>query len=513
MNAVIYARYSSHGQTEQSIEGQLRDCYAFAEREGYKVIGEYIDRALTGKFDNRPDFQRMIKDAEKRQFQFIIVWKLDRFARNRYDSATYKARLKKYGVKVISATENISDNPEGILLEGLLESLAEYYSENLAKHVKRGLHESVLKGTYTGGIPPVGYKVENKKLVIDEAKAPMIRYAFEQYANGVPKKRIIAELNAKGEKNYYGRPLTLSCFQAALRNKKYIGVYTYNGEEVTGGCPPLIDKATFYAVQEKLKAVSHAPAANKARQRYLLQGKAYCGMCGAPLVSETGTSKQGNVYFYYSCGNRKKHHTCDKLNEKKAFLEWYVTEQTVEYVLTPVHMEYIASRIVAAYDTEFNAARIKEMEGRIMRIDGEVNRLIDTLIDCAPKATAKITAKIEDLETQKLDLEIDLAKLRVANDIRYTEGQIIGWMKTFCKGELPDIEFQERIIDVFINSVYLYDDRMVIYYNIKDGKQISYIDMIKSTEELSFGGDPGLCNGVQFSNEPARHLVLIRTLD
>ena len=123
-NAVIYARYSSHNQTEQSIEGQLHDGYAFAERNGYQVIGEYIDRALTGTKDQRPDFQRMIRDAEKRQFQVVIVWKLDRFARNRYDSAIYKAKLKKYGVRVVSVMENITEGPEGIILEGLLESMA-----------------------------------------------------------------------------------------------------------------------------------------------------------------------------------------------------------------------------------------------------------------------------------------------------------------------------------------------------------------------------------------------------
>ena len=142
MNAAIYARYSSHSQQEQSIEGQLRDAYAFAEREGYKVIGEYCDRAISGRTDDRPQFQKMIADAAKKQFQVVIVWKLDRFARNRYDSATYKAKLKKYGVRVISATEAITNDPEGIILEGLLESMAEYYSANLSKHVRRGLRES-----------------------------------------------------------------------------------------------------------------------------------------------------------------------------------------------------------------------------------------------------------------------------------------------------------------------------------------------------------------------------------
>lgn len=318
-NAAIYARYSSHGQQEQSIDGQLCDCYAFAERQGYTIVGEYIDRALTGRNDDRPDFQRMLADARKKQFQCIIVWKLDRFARNRYDSAVHKAELKKYGVRVVSATENITDEPEGIMLEGLLESLAEYYSANLSKHVKRGMRECVLAGNYTGGIPPYGFKVENKKLVADENTAPVIWYVFEQYAKGVPKKVIIDELNKRSVLSYSGRALTINSLQNALRNPKYIGKYLYNGQEVTGGREALISEEVFNAVQNRLDAVKRAPAAGKAKQEYLLQGKAFCGNCGAPLVGESGRERHGGHYYYYACAKKKKEHTFPKKNEKKGF--------------------------------------------------------------------------------------------------------------------------------------------------------------------------------------------------
>lgn len=133
MNAVIYARYSSHNQTEQSIEGQLRDCYAYAKRCDLTVVGEYIDRAISGTTDERPDFQRMIADAPKKQFQRILVWKLDRFARSRYDSAIYKHQLKQYGVRVLSVMENVGEGDESILLEALLEASAEYYSLDLKR--------------------------------------------------------------------------------------------------------------------------------------------------------------------------------------------------------------------------------------------------------------------------------------------------------------------------------------------------------------------------------------------
>jgi len=501
---VIYARYSSHGQQDQSIDGQLRDCYAFAEREGYAVVGEYIDRALSAKTGDRPDFQRMITDAAKKQFQTVLVWKLDRFARNRYDSAIYKSKLKKHGVKVVSATENITDNPEGIILEGMLESMAEYYSANLSQNVKRGQRESMLKGQHVGGIPPIGFKIENKKLVVDEDKAPIIRYAFEQYAKGVPKKQIMAELSAKGVTNYFGRPLTLSCFQGSLRNKKYIGVYMFNGVEVPGACEALIDEKTFYAVQDKLTARAHAPAAKKARTDYLLQGKAFCGMCGTRLVGESGTGKSGTTHHYYACGCRKRRQGCKKKNEKKGFLEWYAVEQTVEYVLTPERINYIAARMVATYDDEHSEAKIKDLEGRLMRIDGDMHKAARASLDAPEKARKPYYDIIESLEAQKTDMELDLSRLRIASGIRYTESQIIDWLKQFCNGDPLDEDFQKRIIDVFINSIYVYDDKLVIYYNVKDGKQISYIEMLESSAEPPTSDDSPKGSGVRISNATPR---------
>ncbi|MCL2703859.1 MAG: recombinase family protein [Defluviitaleaceae bacterium] len=504
--AVVYARYSSTNQKEQSIEGQLRDCYAYAEREGYRIVGEYIDRALSAKTDKRDDFQKMIKDAEKRQFQAVIVWKLDRFARNRYDSATYKARLKKHGVKVVSAMENISDNPEGIILEGMLESMAEYYSANLSQNIRRGQYDSAIKGQFIGSRPPIGYKLENKRLVIDDAKAWIVRYFFEEYAKGVSKTDIVAALAAKGVKNAFGRELTSNYLQTTLRNTRYIGQYVFRGELIPDANPPIIDEKTFYAVQERLTAKAHAPATEKAIVNYLLSGKAFCGLCGTRLIGESGKSKTGDKHFYYTCSKRKRQKDCKKLNEKKGFLEWYVVEQTIEYVLTPERINYIAARVVAAYDTDFNVNKIKEMEGRLMRLDGDINKAVDATLEApTAKARARFFEKIEAMETQKADIEIDLSRLKIAAGIKYTEEQIIVWLKQFCKGDLLDEDFQSRIIDVFINSVYVYDNKIVIYYNIKDGKQVSYIEMLESSDEpqdeSGAGDDLQGQNGVRFSSD------------
>lgn len=488
IDAVVYARYSSHGQREESIEGQLRDGYDYAKRNGIRIVHEYIDRARPGKTDDRPDFQRMIKDSQKKQFQLIIVWKLDRFARNRYDSAHYKNILKKHGVRVVSATEPISDSPEGIMLEGMLESLAEYYSANLSKHVKRGMRENVLKGLFTGGRPPFGYKIEGGRLIAHEINAPIIQYVFARYSDGISKMQIVRELNEKGARNANGKPFTINSMANALRNKKYIGFFEYNGEEVKGVCDALIDLAVFNKVQMRLDTRRHAPAALKARQKYLLQGKGFCGICGAPLVGHGGTSKTGKVHHYYACSNNKKLHTCKKKNEKKGFLEWYVVEQTVEYVLTPERMDYIAERLVEEAEKEFGDSRVSEMEKHIAKIDRDISKAVDASLEVESKtARARYYEKIESLEAQKADIQLDLSRLRLAQNVRYSSDQIKAWLKTFCNGDPLDEAFQERITDVFINSVYVYDDKVVIYYNIKDGQQVSYMEMLESTEDVDDG--------------------------
>ncbi|MCL2197285.1 MAG: recombinase family protein [Defluviitaleaceae bacterium] len=485
-NAVIYARYSSSSQTEQSIEGQLRDCYSFAEREGFSVIETYVDRALTGRSDNRPDFQRMVADAKKKQFQYVIVYKLDRFTRNRYDSAVYKHKLKQCGVKVVSATENISDNPEGVILEAVLEASAEYYSLELSQKIKRGYRESILKGNFLGGTIPLGYKSKNKKLVVDEENAPIIKWVFEQYASGANKKVILDELTAKGIYSpKTGKPYGITAFQDALRSRKYIGILEWSDIVVENACPALIDKETFYKVQERLDANRKAGATKKAKTDYLLYGKLFCGHCGVNMIGDCGKSRNGERHHYYACRARKNKKECDKKSEKKDFLEWYVVEQTIEYVLTPARMEIIADGVIVEYEKEFNTGRIKELEKRLAKVERDIKKLFNMMLKTDSNAIMKnCENKIKELELQQTDIEIDISKLKIATDIRYTKEDIIKWLKTFASGDLFDLEFRKRVIDVFINSIYLYDGKVVIYYNIKGGKQVSYVEMLESTDEI-----------------------------
>lgn len=474
MNAVIYARFSSYGQTEQSIEGQLKDCYAFAEREGYAVVGEYIDRAKSARSDDRPDFQRMVKDAEKKQFQAILVWKLDRFARNRYDSAIYKAKLKKHGVKVISAMENIGDSPEGIILEGMLESMAEYYSANLSLNVRRGQRETAAKGRWCGGQVPLGYKPVDGRLVADERTAPAIRKLFQMYVEGARKKDIVTAMNAMGLRNKRGRDFGESTCDWVLKNPTYVGRHTWNGQVIEGCADAIIDEATFEAAQRRLSRVARAPASAKAKVEYQLQGKVFCGYCGANMIGESGHGRSA-IYHYYTCSTRKKSRGCHKRPEKKDFIEWYIVEQTALYVLDPDRIDAIAEAVVAEYKKEINASALSDLERNLARADADINVLVDSLLEAPKTVHARIYERIELLEAQKAELDIEIARLRIALGIRFTVKEVQAWMKQFCNGDPLDPIYRKRIIDVFINSVYLYDDKTVIFYNIRDGQQVSII--------------------------------------
>lgn len=477
-NAVIYARYSSHGQTEQSIEGQLHDNYRWAEQNGMTVVAEYIDRALTGTKDQRPDFLRMIDDAANRQFEYVIVWKLDRFARNRYDSAIYKSKLKKYGVKVVSAMENITDSPEGIILEGLLESMAEYYSANLSENTIRGKRETAAKGYWNGGNPPLGYKVVDRKLVEDEKTAPIVRYVFEQYAKGESKAKVIQHLSSIGIKSVTGGELTYSCLNSVLRNQTYIGKPTYNGEIIEGLAEPLLSEDLFWKVQEQIKKRSIAPGAKKAKADYLLSGKVFCGECGQNMIGMCGRSKNGSQYFYYKCSNRRFPFRCQKKNERKDLMEQFVVEQTMQYILTPDQISNISHAVVQEYRKEFSDSKISEYQAVLNRIERELDRLVDALVDSPKVAHQKIYDRMESLGLQKSDLEDCIKKLSVASKISLSETEVSAWMWQFKDGDPSDIDFQRRIIDLFVNCVYVYHDRVVIFYNIRGGgKNVQYTDI------------------------------------
>ena len=270
MKVVIYARFSCHSQTEQSIEGQLKVCYEYAKNNNYTVVGEYIDRAQSARTDHRPEFRKMITDSDKHTFEGVLVYQLDRFARNRFDSAINKAKLKKNGVRVLSAKENITDDASGILVEGVLESMAEYYSAELSQKILRGMKINAEKCLSNGSQVGLGYKVgPDRKYYIDEEEAKIVREIFERFANGEKKKQIVDDLNKRQIKTALGRKFCINSFSKMLSNKRYIGIYTYKGTETPGGMPRIISDDLFQRVQAKLVKDKVTKGAHVVKEEYI----------------------------------------------------------------------------------------------------------------------------------------------------------------------------------------------------------------------------------------------------
>jgi len=455
MKAVIYARYSSHNQREESIEGQIRECQDFAARNGFVVIGEYIDRALSGKTDDREDFQRMIKDSEKGHFDAVLMYTMDRFARNRYDSAMYKAKLKKNGVKIYYAKQAIPEGAEGIILESVLEGMAEYYSENLSRNVRRGMNENALQCKVNGGVC-LGYrKSKDSKYEIDPVGSKIVQDIFEKYATGMSATQIVKYCNDRGYKTAHGKSFTRNSLRTILQNKKYIGIYEYDGTVIEDGIPPILSRELFDRVQGMLRHNYTARAKTKAKEDYLLTTKVFCGHCGSNMIGESGTSRHGTTYHYYKCGNRKRGHDCLKKTEKKDLLERIVVQHTVEKVLTDANIKMIATNAMALIEKEAadNTLRIayeKELK--------DVQKRIGNLLDLMEQgiSTESTRGRLLELESRKNDLERNIAREN-AKKPRLTKERIIFWLNSFKQGDIEDIEYRRRVIDTLVNSVYIYD--------------------------------------------------------
>ena len=474
MRVVLYMRYSSDRQTEQSIEGQNRICTAFCEQQEYEIVDRYIDRAISAfkDTDKRTEFQRMIRDSEKQLWEGVVVYKLDRFARNRYDSATYKARLKKNGVRVISATENISDNPEGVILESVLEGMAEFYSKELSQKITRGMFESANKCHSIGGHVPLGYRIENKKFVIDEAGAEIVREAFDLYANGATVAEICGIFNNKGYRTAKNAEFNKNSFRSMFKNERYIGTYKYKDLRIESGIPAIIDKDIFDMVQKRLGKNAEAPSRGKAKIDYMLSQKLFCGHCGAIMTGESGTSRNGSVYHYYTCSKRKREHLCDKTPLKKDFIERAVVEDAIK-ILTPETIDELAEIAVNESIREFEEnSVIPALQEQLATVEKSINNLIKMVERGVESDT--LVHRLNELEKEKRAIE---KRLVVAQDdyIILEKDHIVWWLSDFCNGDIEDEDFRRHIIDLLVNSVTVWDEpdgwyKITSVYNLTSNK-------------------------------------------
>lgn len=487
MRAAFYGRYSSHAQKDTSIEQQLRECREWAQRNDVQIVAEYADRALTGKNDKREQFQKLIRDSAKGKWQLVLCYKVDRFARNRYDSATYKARLKKNGVRVVYAKESIPEGPEGILLESVLEGSAEYYSANLSQNIRRGLRENALECKVNNGAMPLGYqKGADGRFAIEPAGAAIVRDIFEMYADGLNITQINAALNARGVRTSTGGRWNKNSLHRLLRNEKYIGVYTYADVRVEGGLPAILSKELFETVQERMKKVAKAPAANRTDIDFVLTGKLFCGHCGSPMVGESGTGKSGKKFYYYTCSKRKRERGCMKKPVKKDWIEEHLVRELQGRVLNDDVIRVIVDAALDLQEREKDDSVLRGFEAEL----SDVKRAIANMITAIEQGiiTPSTKARLDELEARRADLEIAIEDEKCQQP-QLTREQLTFWLERFRDGDPGDPKFRETFIDVFVSAVYLYDDHFRAVCNFtQDGAAISY-DFVNDSASWSEAGE------------------------
>lgn len=465
--AVIYARYSSEKQNEQSIEGQLRICNQYAENNGLTILDTYIDRAMTGTNDNRPALQQMLSDCSKPvAWDIVLVYAIDRFGRNSIEIAVNKQKLKKNKKTLISATQRTSENIDGsrnldgILLENVYIGLAEYYSAELSQKVSRGMMENRRKGLYCGGNVFYGYYAVKQKIHIHKLQAKTVLYIFQQYAGGKYVKDIIADLTAQGILRH-GKPFAQNTIYNMLRTERYIGVYKYKGVIYPDVYPAIVPKELFDKVQiiiAKNKLGSRSKAVD-----FLLKNKLFCGCCGKTMQGESGTSATNAVkYYYYKCmGRKKRTNNCDKESISKDKLETAVIDTLISLLKQSDSVSAIADAVM-----QVNAHRLRDQSVLKLLTDerNELQRALNNLMKAIEQGiiTATTKSRIEELEEQITNLDDKLLIEHSKLQSQITREQVIEYITHTIK------QSPQYLINTFIQKIVVFDDKIEIYNNYCD---------------------------------------------
>lgn len=428
-------------------------CNEYAKSHDITVVKTYIDRAMTGTNDNRPDFQKMIKDSNRKEWELVLVYKLDRFSRNKYEMAVHKKTLKDNGVKVISATEYIPDSPEAIILESMLEGYAEYYSVELSQKVKRSMKETRLKGNFTGGTIIYGYKVENHKVTVDEEKAEVVRYIYEQYAMGVYVKDIISALTEKGIFNK-GKPFARNTIYNILKNEKYFGICRHNGEVFTNIYPQIVPQETYDIVRKKIDSNHYGKRSTEVV--YLLRHKMKCGYCGSPVSAECGTAKNGERKRYYKCLGRKNGNGCKKSQARKEVLENYVLENIITQLSN--NMDYIVSELMTMQENYIKAnSALTRLVKEQRATENSINNIMTAIENGGTSNTAM--KRLRELEEKNAELEKQIRIEQSHSAFKLDRKEIADFYK-FALEQEP-----KMLINLLVKEIRLFDDKMIIVYN------------------------------------------------
>lgn len=458
--AIAYYRYSSHKQGEQSIEGQAHAAQAWASANGYTLVREYADRAVSGRTDDREAFQQMLRELDRLRPEVLILWKVDRMGRNREEVAINKYKCKKAGTKVVYTAESIPDSPEGVILESVLEGMAEYYSLQLSQNIRRGQRLSAEKCQSVGGVTPMGYRIVDKKYELDESGAAIVRQIFRLYLAGNSQSQIARSLNAQGLRTLSDKPWQSQSVRRILINEKYTGTYIYNGYRVPDGMPQIIDQETFRRAQEMAKVHKRMPAHDWDKTEYILTGKLFCGHCGERMVGVSGRGKSGAKHNYYACMGHKKR-LCDKKSVRQDWIEGIVMQYIIELLQDEPLLESIAHETHQFYLQNQDTSYVDLLQSDLRQVEKSLKNLLHAIE--MGIITDETRERMQELSERKKELS---AAIEVAQaQPKITEDIILFYLLQFREKNLESRTVQRDLLDTFVNAIYLYDDKITIFFN------------------------------------------------
>jgi len=483
--AVAYARFSSDNQRNESIDAQIRAITEYCIKNDIELIKVYSDAAQSGTTDNRDQFKEIILDSKDRIFQYVIVHKLDRFARNRYDSSLYRKLLKDNGVRLISVTEPLDDSPESIILESVLEGMSEYFSKNLAREVNKGLKENALKGLHNGGIPPLGFDVVDKKYVINEKEAQAVNLIFEYYADGKGYMDIASRLNALGMRTKVGSAFGKNSIADILLNEKYLGIYVFNKRlskksgnrvfkpddqivRIDNVLPIIIAKDLWDRVslrRQKKISVKH-----KDSREYFLTGKMRCGECGAAYSGAGYVHSKKSYNYYYKCVQKKRSHTCVNLDVNASTIEKVILDYIKEKYLSNDELEQIGpmiKKILIQQSSETRDLR-KPLELQSKTLEGRRTKLMELFYDDKIDKQ-RLYTDLEKIETQLSLINSNLINLPFKEKTNHVDAkEVVKLLKTYIKRTVDeDPKINKILIDAFVKEVIVHKDHLdIVFFKI-----------------------------------------------
>ncbi len=499
--AYLYARVSSEAQAERgtSIPSQLELIRAYAKRSNIQIIKEFIDEAQSATSDNRPQFQEMISLCRANPYGIdtILVWKLSRFARNRTDSVVYKKLLSKEGIRVLSVSEPIEDSPEGRILEGMIEIIDNYYSENLSKETMRGLRQAALQGYHCGGNPPYGYCLKSvqvgnsvkKVWGVHPKEAEAIRIIYNMHANGSTYESITKKLEELDHKPRSKSSWSKSSLSEILRRRCYSGIHYYNtrkskdlgkrvflrqekdpSEWIEVKVPQLVDDETFNAVKQKMGKRKFKNLRKTTHQ--ILSGLIICGKCGQPYFIR---SYYMGKYPYYRCSTKMKKglEACDNRNIRGDELDQAILEQVRETIFSEENLKKYRTLITESVEDER-----KELQDLLKRLENKQQELEKKKsIYYEGIETGKISFQLlgerlkqlaeEKEKTQEVILEAEdrLNELPEAKQYDLTKEELLRIRKDLeSLIEEAEPTQKHQFLTKFIQSITVHPDRIIIEY-------------------------------------------------